>query len=236
MRTPQKIATILAATAIALAPLAAVSAAQAATLTDVTATSSGTIGTTGTNAFPITVTATAITGGVANKFLVNLPNGWTFVNADEFKSDGTCPSWFTTTVTSISGCQSAATSFIVVERRDSNGPLNFSTGDTASVTFAANTINVGTNRTFIIDFSDGNFPSSGDQGTATLAGGSAPTPTPAPSPAPTPTPAPDPAADSSTAATLAQTGTENGFVTPIAAALLLAAAGGAAILVRRRKA
>lgn len=63
-----------------------------------------------------------------------------------------------------------------------------------------------------------------------VTGGGTPTPSPAPAPVP------DPAADSATAATLANTASENSSVEPMVATLLLLAAGGALIITRRIKA
>lgn len=224
MRTSQKIATILAATAIALAPLAGVSAAHAATpLTNVTATSSTTIGTTGTNASAITISATITTGGQTGELRIILPTGWTFV-ATQPPQGPTCPSWMTVSVANPTNCGALNgppdVNAIVI------GPT-FTNGQVITVTFAANSLNVGSSRDFSVRTID--VVTVVDSGTATLAGGASPTPTPSP------TPAPDPTSDSSTAAKLAKTGLEQGFVAPLAAALLLAA-GGAAILVRRRRA
>lgn len=225
MRTPQKIATILAATAIALAPLAGVSAAQAAVpLTNVTATSSTTIGTTGTNASAITISATITTGGQTGELRIILPTGWTFV-ATQPPQGPTCPSWMTVSVANPTNCGALNgppdVNAIVI------GPT-FTNGQVITVTFAANSLNVGSSRDFSVRTID--VVTVVDSGTATLAGGASPTPTPSP------TPAPDPTSDSSTAATLAKTGLEQGFVAPLAAALALVMLGaGSAVLSRRRR-
>ena len=144
MTTTRKISTIFAATAIALAPLAAVSAAQAAPapLTNVTATSSTTIGTTGTNASAITISATIATGvagTAADEFRITLPTGWSFVTTQSVGQ--ACPSWMTVSGVSPSACGAPSTNAVVI------GP-SFLSGDVIDVTFAANSLNVGTSRGF----------------------------------------------------------------------------------------
>lgn len=151
---------------VSLAALGVSASAHAATLSGATATSSSAIGVSGTNAVPITVSATVVTGGSADKFIVDLPTGWSFVNPDSNKTDGSCPAWFTTTLTSLTSCQSVATSFVVVER----SLTPFAAGDVASVTFSANSINVGSSRDFMLTFA-GTGGAPVDTGTAVLSGG-----------------------------------------------------------------
>lgn len=195
-----------------------VTAASAATLTTATATSSSEIGITGTNATPITIAATSVTGAPANMFNIDLPSGWSFV------TDSTgCTN---VTLTGFSGSPncvvvnfSATDGFISVQLQSGT----FTAGQALSVTFAANTINVAGTRNFTVTLANSQAGGAAvDSGTATLAGG-----TPAPAPAPAPS-------DNTTAARLATTGAAGELV--IASATLLLLAGGALLFGTRQRA
>ena len=172
---------------------------QAATITSATATSTSEIGITGTNATPIVVTATLITVGTAETLIVNLPRGWSFVAPNQNNS---CTGIVTHDMPGQTNCQALAFGFVVVA---SNSDL---TAVPISVTFAANTLNVGSNREFQVTFKNDNPQPSVvfDEGVAVLAGGApttTPTPTASATPTPTPTPAVSTAPTKGTAAALA---------------------------------
>jgi outer membrane protein OmpA-like peptidoglycan-associated protein len=152
--------------------------ANAATITNATATSTSEIGVTGTNATPIVVTATLMTVGTTETLIVDLPRGWSFVSPN---SNNSCTGLVTHTMSGTTNCQALSFGFVVIA---SNVDLQ---AVPISVTFAANTLNVGSNREFRVTFKNDNPQPSVvfDEGVATLAGGAAtPTPTPTPSAAP----------------------------------------------------
>lgn len=148
--------------------------ANAATITDATATSTSEIGVTGTNATAIVVTATLITVGTTETLIVDLPTGWSFVSPN---SDNSCTGLVTHTMSGTTNCQALSYGFVVVA---SNADLQ---AVPISVTFAANTLNVGSSRDFRITFKNDNPQPSVvfDEGFATLAGG-APSSTPSTTP------------------------------------------------------
>lgn len=145
--------------------------AHAATLTDVTVTSTEEIGTTGTNATPVVVTATAVTGSPSNNVIVYLPVGWSFVNP----SDGaTCEGFIAVTGYTMQMCQAISTGSGGFAPLISTAIIT--AGTTVTVTFAANSLNVAGTRAFNVSFVDtttGNGTTV-DEGTATLAGGDEP--------------------------------------------------------------
>jgi outer membrane protein OmpA-like peptidoglycan-associated protein len=163
--------------------------ANAATITNATATSTSEIGVTGTNAAPIVVTATLITVGTTETLIIDLPRGWSFVAPN---SDNSCTGLVTHTMSGTTRCQALSFGFVVVASDDDLQAVPI------SVTFAANSLNVGSSRDFRITFKNDNPQPSVvfDEGFATLAGG-------APSPTPTPTPTPTTAPTIGTAAALA---------------------------------
>ena len=142
-------------------------AAQAATITDATATSTAAIGTSGTNATPIVVTATLVSVGAAETFFVYIPTGWSYVT----DPGGSCVS--AQVVTNLSGgmCQAYGWSPQPGVISTNAGGSNFATTITISVTFAANSLNVGAGRNFNVIFRDDSVGSNIDTGTATLASG-----------------------------------------------------------------
>jgi outer membrane protein OmpA-like peptidoglycan-associated protein len=153
--------------------------ASAATITDATATSTSLIGTSGTNATPITVTAKLVTVGTAETLIVDLPTGWSFVAPT---GNNPCTGLVTHNMPGTTTCQALSFGFVVIA---SNVDLQ---SVPIEVTFAANTLNVGSSRDFRITFKNDNPQPSVvfDEGFATLAGGTA-TPTPTVTPTPTPT-------------------------------------------------
>lgn len=167
--------------------------ANAATITNATATSISVIGVTGKNATPIVVTATLITVGTAETLILDLPIGWSFVAPN---SDNSCTGLVTHTMSGTTNCQALSFGIVVIA---SNVDLQ---AVPIEVTFAANTLNVGSNRDFRIQFKNDNPQPSVvfDQGVATLAGGAA---TPTPTPTLTPTSAPAATTTVGTAAALA---------------------------------
>lgn len=173
-RTIRNIQALVALTFIgAIIAIGALPASAASISPTVTAT--GLIGTTGLNEFPITVTATSATGAPANMFNVSLPQGWTFV-APAANCNGLTLGGFTAAVT----CQKinfGSTGGFGTFQLSPSNPLT--AGQTISVTFDRDTINVGSSRTFSVDLADSQSGgASVDSGDATLAGGSAPAPTP----------------------------------------------------------
>jgi len=144
---------------------------HAATLTDVTVTSTEEIGTTGTNATPVVVTATAVTGSPSNNVIVHLPVGWSFVNP----SDGaTCEGFIAVTGYTMQMCQAINTGSGGFAPLISTAIIT--AGTTVTVTFAANSLNVAGTRAFTVSFVDttvGNGTTV-DEGAATLAGGDEP--------------------------------------------------------------
>ena len=152
--------------------------ANAATITNATATSTSEIGVTGTNATPIVVTATLITVGTTETLIVNLPRGWTFVAPN---GNNPCTGLVTHNMSGTTTCQALSFGFVVIA---SNVDLQ---AVPISVTFAANTLNVGSSRDFRITFKNDNPQPSVvfDEGFATLAGGT-PSSTPVPTPSTTP--------------------------------------------------
>lgn len=156
--------------------------ANAATITNATATSTSEIGVTGTNASPIVVTATLVTVGTAETLIVDLPTGWTFVAPN---GNNPCTGLVTHNMSGTTTCQALSFGFVVIA---SNVDLQ---AVPIAVTFAANTLNVGSSRDFRITFKNDNPQPSVvfDEGVATLAGGTA-TRTPTPTPTPTPTSSP----------------------------------------------
>lgn len=145
-------------------------ASNAATLTSTSVTSTGAIGTTGTNATPIVVTATAVTGSPSNNFIVGLPTGWSFVTPS---SGSTCEGFISVTGYTMSACQAinvGSGGFAPLI-----GTAIIPSGTTVSVTFAANSLNVAAGREFNLQFADTvTGGTTIDTGTATLAGGGAP--------------------------------------------------------------
>lgn len=191
--------------------------AHAAALTDATATSTDTTSTSGTNTAPITISATSVTANASSGFRVVLPTGWTFVSAPW--GSNTCPSWMTTTISSLVSCGIAnnQTGATVLKA----GVL--ASGVNVSITFATGSLNLGTSRDFTVEFVD-LIPAQIDVGIATLGGG-------APTPTPTPTPAPTPAANS----TLALTGADSSTVNLAAGVGVLLAGSLCVAVVRRRR-
>ena len=121
-----------------------VSPANAApnTITDATATSSATIGTSGLNATPITVTAKLTTVGTAETFMVSLPQYWSFASG----ADGQCTNRATYTMSDTLTCQSTTWGLTLTSAAD------FSTSVSISVTFPANSLNLGSGRYFEVSF------------------------------------------------------------------------------------
>lgn len=161
-------ATLVLATGLTLF---AAPSASAATITDATATSTGTIGTSGTNASPIIISATLVTPGAARTYFLYLPIGWSFATTPN-------STWINANITTnLSGylVQAIGTGFVVLA-----GASSFASSTEVSITFAANALNVGSNRIFNVRFVDDRTGTAIiiDTGTATLAGGSS---TPAPS-------------------------------------------------------
>jgi hypothetical protein len=152
--------------------------ANAATITNATATSTSEIGVTGTNAAEIVVTATLLTVGTAETLIVDLPRGWTFVAPN---GNNPCTGLVTHNMSGTTTCQALSFGFVVIA---SNVDLQ---AVPISVTFAANTLNVGSSRDFRITFKNDNPQPSVvfDEGFATLAGGT-PSSTPVPTPSTTP--------------------------------------------------
>lgn len=144
---------------------------SAATITDATATSTGAIGTSGTNTTPIIISATLVTPGAARTFFLNLPTGWSFATTPN-------STWTSANITTnLSGypVQAIGTGFVVL-----SGASSFASNTEVTITFAANALNVGSNRIFSVRFVDDRTGTAIeiDSGTATLAGGGS---TPAPS-------------------------------------------------------
>jgi hypothetical protein len=156
--------------------LFATPSASAATISDATATSTGAIGTSGTNTTPIVISATLVTSGAARTYFLNLPTGWSFATTPN-------STWINANITTnLSGyrVQAIGTGFVVLA-----GASSFASNTEVTITFAANALNVGSNRIFTVQFVDDRTGTAItiDTGTATLAGGGS---TPAPS-APTQT-------------------------------------------------
>lgn len=231
MKTTRKISTLIVAAAIAITPLALASPAHAAELNNVAASSSGPIGTTGTNATPITVSATVATGASADEFRVILPTGWSFVTTANFSS--VCPDWITfsgiTPPATVTGCLAT------------NGPPDryaalvasdlFRASQSISITFGANTLNVGSERTFTVQTNDA--ATVVDSGTATLPGGGSSGGS-TPSPAPAPNSSLTSEQNSGSAAQLAQTGGAHSLIAPASIAMFMLLAGSLALARRRR--
>jgi len=188
-----------------------------------TATSSGVIDNSGTNTFPITVTATAVTGSPANMFNIDLPQGWTFVTPE-----ASCNGIVITGISGTLNCQKinfgGSGGFATLQSPSGT----YSAGQVMSATFAANTINVTSSRVFTVDLADSQTGgTSVDNGQATLAGGA-----PAPTPTPTPTPTPEPAVEQK----LADTGTSNSYFALVIVASILLISGVTSVSLRRRQA
>ena len=166
---------------LGLVLVGAAAPAQAATMTSPSATSTGTIGTSGTNSSPITVTATTVSPAANDnsKFVVALPSGWTFVTPfDAQRCNQTLSvSGMQTTAQcqTTNGSPSKATLFNSV---DGDEPTAITQGTTISITFATGSLNVSAERTFTISTETGNGLTVVDSATATLVGGSAPSPSP----------------------------------------------------------
>lgn len=144
---------------------------HAALLTDVSVTSVEEIATTGTNATPVVVTATAVTGSPSNNVIVYLPVGWSFVTPS---SVSPCDGSITVTGYTMQMCQSINTGSGGFAPLISTAVIT--AGTTVTVTFAANSLNVAGTRDFNVSFVDttvGNGTTV-DEGTATLAGGDVP--------------------------------------------------------------
>ena len=151
--------------------LFAIPSASAATISDATATSTGPIGTSGTNTTPIIISATLVTSGAARTYFLNLPTGWSFSTTPN-------STWINANIsTNLSGypVQAIGTGFVVL-----SGASSFASNTEVTITFAANALNVGSNRIFTVQFVDDRTGTAItiDTGTATLAGGGS---TPAPS-------------------------------------------------------
>lgn len=192
--------------------------ASAATLAP-TATAPGIIDSTGTNAFPITVTATSVTGAPANMFNIDLPQGWTFVTPE-----ASCNGIVITGISGTLNCQKinfgGTNGFATLQ-----SPAGaYSTGQVMSATFAANTLNVSSSRVFTVNLADSFTGGTNiDSGQATLAGG-APVPPPAPSPEP------------EVEKELANTGMSNSVSIGISFAAILLISGVAMVALKRRQA
>jgi hypothetical protein len=192
-------------------------AVHAATLTDVSVTSVEEIASSGTNATPVVVTATAVTGDPSNNFIVYLPVGWSFVTPS---SVSPCEGSITVTGYTMQMCQSINTGSGGFAPLISTAIIT--AGTTVTVTFAANSLNVAGTREFDVTFVDttrGNGTTV-DAGSATLAGGDVPV---------------DEDNDSETGGnnSLAETGLD--FVTYAGAGLALVVAGIGATVVSRRR-
>jgi uncharacterized repeat protein (TIGR02543 family) len=143
------------------------SVANAAPLVNATATSSSEVGITGTNATPITVTATSVSGAPANMFNVDLPQGWSFVspaaNCSNMTLTGFSASPFCQTINF-----SSTDGFATIQIASGT----FTAGQTLAITFAASSINVSGTRNFNVTLADSQASGATvDTGIATLAGG-----------------------------------------------------------------
>jgi uncharacterized repeat protein (TIGR02543 family)/LPXTG-motif cell wall-anchored protein len=139
------------------------SPANAAVLT-ATATAQGTTPTTGTNPYPITV-STSVIGSAVVILDVRLPSNWSFVTPGGGSS--TCPSWLTSSgINSVVNCTTGDILSIPTARLVSGSTL--APGTTLSITFAANSLNLGTGRVFSVALKDISLNSI-DTGTATIA-------------------------------------------------------------------
>lgn len=143
--------------------------ATAATITGASVTSPSLISSSGTNATPITVTATSVTGSPSDQFSIKLPTGWTFVTTGS--AFGSCPGGITVTGFTISACQKInfpRSGFLPVAKGST-----IAAGTVVTVEFPANSLNVSTARNFTLEFNN-TLTGSGamvDQTVVTLAGG-----------------------------------------------------------------
>lgn len=154
---------------VAAAVLGLALPASAATITGASVTSPALIGNSGTNATPITVTATSVTGSPSDQFSIGLPTGWTFVTTGS--AAGSCPGGITVTGFTISACQKInfpKSGFLPIAKGSA-----ITAGTAVTVEFPANSLNVGTTRDFRLEFNN-TLTGSGavvDSAVATLAGG-----------------------------------------------------------------
>jgi hypothetical protein len=112
-----------------------------------------------------------VTSGAARTYFLNLPTGWSFSTTPN-------STWINANIsTNLSGypVQAIGTGFVVL-----SGASSFASNTEVTITFAANALNVGSNRIFTVQFVDDRTGTAItiDTGTATLAGGGS---TPAPS-------------------------------------------------------
>jgi uncharacterized repeat protein (TIGR02543 family)/LPXTG-motif cell wall-anchored protein len=155
-------ATLLAA---GLVVAGAATSAQAATLTVTLATSGQTIGTSGLNAWPITVSFTTVTTG-ATGFRIQSPNGWSAANINTICNDIIINSPNSDARTCSAYVGGTA---LVVSIQKTSGSYN--SGVAFSVQFPQNTLNTGTNRTWIATTTTNSGNTMVDNGTADLPGG-----------------------------------------------------------------
>lgn len=167
MRFPVRARSLLTLLLITSATFGFASTASAAPFTDASATSSAEIGIAGTNATPITVSATSVSGGPANMFNVTLPTGWSFVTPAANCSDMTLVGFSASPF-----CQKinfgSSNGFATIQLVSGT----FTAGQTISITFAASSVNVAGTRNFIVELADSQTGGTAvDSGTAVLAGG-----------------------------------------------------------------
>jgi len=146
----------------AFALVSFVAPANAATLTNASVTATGPIGDSGTNAFPITLTATTVTGGATQYVFVTLPTGW----AADFPGGPTCP---LVAVDGFSidgqGCSTPGNQIVF------NGTAPIPAGTTITMTLLPGAVTVNAGRDFAIETGNtANPPVIFDTATVTLGG------------------------------------------------------------------